>query len=340
MQFGLVLNCQHPIGDDMMRRLDEHLEQARAAREAGFDLVACIEHFLMPPYQMLAQAPFLARVAAEVEGMKIATAISLAALHNPVDLADVAATLDVISGGRLIFGVGLGYREVEFDAFGVPKAKAARIFEERLQIIKRLWTEDNITYQGHGFKLVNATAPLKPVQKPHPPIWIAANSHKAVQRAARLGHAWYINPHARLDTLREQWALYRKTLAEYGHPLPEHRPLRRELYIAASRKEALEIARPYIEQKYRVYVQHGQDKALPKGDALDLPFDELLRDRFVIGGPDEVIEELETYVRELEANFFVFRVQWHGMDQEATLRAIRLVGRHIIPYFKGKYGAS
>ena len=338
MQFGLFLSCQHPMGEDMTRRLDEHLEQTRVAREAGFDAVFYGEHFLMPPYQMLHEVTFLARVAAEAGDMKVGSGILLAALHNPVELADMVATLDVITKGRFIFGVGLGYREAEFDAFGVPKSQGAKIFEERLAIIKRLWTEDNVTYEGYGFKLVNATAPLKPVQKPYPPIWIAANNHKAIQRAARLGHAWYMNPHAKLSILQEQWALYKKTLAEYGNPLPEHLPLMKELYIAESDAEAEEIARPFIEQKYKVYVQHGQDKALPKTDALDLPYEELKQDRFVLGGPEQVIASLERYVRELGVNFLIFRVQWHGMDQDLTLRAIRLVGKHVIPYFKDKYG--
>lgn len=322
----------------MTVRLDEHLEQTRLAGEAGFDAIFYGEHFLMPPYQMLHQVTFLARVAAEAGHMKIGTGIVLAALHNPVEMADMVSTMDVITKGRFIFGVGLGYRDVEFDAFDIPRRKAVRIFEERLEIMKRLWTEDDITYEGYGFKLKNATAQLRPVQKPHPPIWIAANNHKAVQRAARLGDAWYINPHAKMDVLREQMALYKQTLAEHGKPLPKYFPLMKELYIAESLQEAEDIARPYIEAKYKTYVQHGQHEALPPTDTLDLPYEQLREERFVLGGPDEVIQQLECYVQELGVNFLVFRVQWHGMDNELTKRAIKLLGKHVIPYFKEKYG--
>lgn len=339
MRFGLFLSCQHPIGDDMVKRMDEHLEQTTLAGENGFDAVFYGEHFSMPPFQMLHQPAFLARVAAEAGTMQVGSGIFLLALHNPVELADLVATLDVITKGRFIFGVGLGYRQVEFDAFDIPKEKAAKIFEERLTIIKRLWTEDKIDYEGYGFKLSGASCTLKPVQKPNPPIWIAANNHAAVKRAARMGDAWYINPHAKMSILEEQMALYKATLAEVGKPLPAVLPLMKEVYLDENRKRAEEICRPYLENKYKAYVQWGQDKALPKNDALDLPFDQLVEDRFVVGDPDAVIRGLETYVERLGVNFLSFRLQWPGMSHEHAVKGIKLMGKHVLPYFKKKYGS-
>lgn len=338
MQFGLFISAQHPVGEDMVRRAKEHLQQVEAAREAGFDQIFYGEHFLMPPFQMLHQATFLSRCIAEAGHMKIASGIFLVALHNPVELADMAATLDILSEGRFVFGVGLGYRQEEFDAFGVPKERAAEVFEDKLQIIKRLWTEDNITHEGIGYKLVNATNPNRPVQKPHPPIWIAANNNRAVERAARMGDAWYINPHANMETLRKQVKLYNDTLIAEGKSLDVTRPLMKELYIAETAQKAIDVARPFLERKYKVYVDWGQSEALPKSDTLDQEFEKLAQDRFVLGGPDEVIRQLERYVQELGVNFLSFRLQWPGMDNESTLKAIKLVGEHVIPYFKEKYG--
>jgi alkanesulfonate monooxygenase SsuD/methylene tetrahydromethanopterin reductase-like flavin-dependent oxidoreductase (luciferase family) len=341
VRFGLFLSCQHPIGSDMVLRLDEHLKQTHLAGEAGFDAVFYGEHFLMPPFQMLHEATFLARVAAEAGPMHVGTGILLLALHNPVEVADMIATLDVITKGRFIFGVGLGYRDVEFDAFNVPRKEAARRFEERLMIIKRLWSdEEKIDYEGLGFKLTQATCTLKPVQKPHPPIWIAANNDGAVKRAARMGDAWYINPHAKMSVIEEQWRLYKATLQEVGKPLPATLPLMKELYVDETQARAEATARPYLENKYKAYVQWGQDKALPKTDALDLPFDELVEDRFVVGDPDYVIRSLENYVQKLGVNFLCFRLQWPGMEHDAAVRGIRLLGQHVIPYFKRKYGAG
>jgi alkanesulfonate monooxygenase SsuD/methylene tetrahydromethanopterin reductase-like flavin-dependent oxidoreductase (luciferase family) len=334
MKFGLSLSCQHPVGDDMVRRLDEHLEQTALARELGFDAVFYFEHFLMPEYQMLHQTTFLARIAAEAGHMHVGTGIMLLALHNPVEAADMIATLDVITNGKAIFGAGIGYRDVEFEAFGVEESNASAVFEERLNVIKRLWTEPEVNHEGNGFKLSAARSTLRPVQRPHPPVWIGANSNAAVRRAARLGDAWYINPHAKLSVLEEQMPAYRRALEEAGKGEPETLPLAREVFIGESNAEAMELARPYLEKKYGTYVDWGQDTVMPRGDALALPFEELARDRFLIGDPDTVANELHRYEEHLGANFVVLRFQWAGMDHGHVVEAIRLMGTEVMPRLK------
>ena len=103
--------------------------------------------------------------------------------------------------GNFVFGVGLGYREEEFEAFGVDYGTRGSRFEECLDVAIRLWTEDEVTHRGRHFTLTAASLLLKPVQKPHPPIWMAASGDPAVRRAARYGFAWLINPHASLANL-------------------------------------------------------------------------------------------------------------------------------------------
>ena len=131
--------------------------------------------------------PLLARLLAETERMRIITGIILLSLHKPLDIAEQLATLDVMSGGRLVFGAGLGYRDVEFKAFGTTAHERVQRLEENLDAIKRLWTEDDVSMKGSHFELDRATVSLKPVQKPHPPIWLGANADAAVRRAARAG---------------------------------------------------------------------------------------------------------------------------------------------------------
>jgi alkanesulfonate monooxygenase SsuD/methylene tetrahydromethanopterin reductase-like flavin-dependent oxidoreductase (luciferase family) len=331
MRLALSLSCQHPVGSDMKRHLDDHLEQARVAAELGFAGLFYFEHYLMPQFTMLHQPTFLARVAAEAGEMQVGTGISLVALHNPVELADAAATLDVITGGRFIFGVGLGYRQAEFDAFGVDKTRAAAVFERRLDLIKRLWTGDRVDAEADGLRLRGVTCTLRPIQRPHPPIWIAANSDAAVRRAARLGDAWFINPHSQIGVIERQLAGYREALAAAGKPSPGVLPLAREIFIAERADRARELARPHLEAKYRTYVDWGQDRVLPAGDALALPYEELVRDRFLIGDPGDVLHGLLDCEERLGANYVVARVQWAGMDPADALRAIRLLGREVIP---------
>jgi alkanesulfonate monooxygenase SsuD/methylene tetrahydromethanopterin reductase-like flavin-dependent oxidoreductase (luciferase family) len=178
--------------------------------------------------------PFLARLAAEAGEMTGVAGILLLALHNPVEVAECIASLDVIWGGNFVFGVGLGYREVEFDAFKVPRGQRLRRFEECLEIVKRLWTEDKVSVDTDVCTLTNVTLTCRPVQKPHPPIWFAANNDAAVRRAARLGDTWFVNPHATMASITRQMGLYRDELARPGKPLPAVGPLSSSAATASS----------------------------------------------------------------------------------------------------------
>src|SRR5207249_7095161 len=157
----------------------------------------------------------------------------------------------------------------------------------------RLLTEDVVDHHGAHFDLTNASLPLKPVQLPHPPVWMAASADPAVRRAARYGFSWLINPHASLGNVERQTALYRATLAEHGHRPPADVPIFKELSIADAREKALETARPYLEEKYRSYADWGLDRPMGEGERLSVPFEELAKDRFIVGTPEECSEEID-----------------------------------------------
>ena len=331
MKFGLIVSKQHPPGVSIVERFREHIEQVQAARDAGFDLIAMGQHYLSTPFQEMQTIPSLARLAAEAGTMRVAATVLLLPLHNPVDVAEQVATMDTICEGRFIFGIGLGYRDEEYEAFGVRREERVARFIEGLHVIKRLWSEEEVTHHGRFFHLTKARMALKPVQKPHPPLWFAANNHGAVGRSARMADAWVINPHAKLGILEHQMALYRKTLQEAGKPFPAELPMIKELYVAPDRKTAIQECRPFLEAKYKAYASWGQDKALPQGDSFDLAFEELVRDRFIIGDPDDCTRELRRYVDALGVNCFILRIQWPGMEQAKVLRTIKLLAERVMP---------
>src|SRR5262245_42590699 len=331
MKFGLIISKQHPPGVSMVERFREHVEQVRAARDAGFDLIVMGQHYASTPVQEIQPMPSLARLAADAGTMRVGATVLLLPLLNPVDVAEQVATLDVICEGRFIFGVGLGYREEEYEAFGIEGKERVPRFLESLQVIERLWTEDAVTHRGRYFQLTAARAVLRPVQKPRPPLWFAANNDGAVERAARMADAWVINPHAKLDVLKRQMVVYRKALASAGKPLPAEMPIIKELYVAPDRRTAIQECRPYLEAKYKAYAAWGQDKALPEGDSFDLAFEELVRDRFIIGDPDDCAREISRCAEVLGVNCFIFRVQWPGMEQAKVLRTIALLAERVIP---------
>src|SRR5438045_555916 len=118
MKFGVLLMPQHPRSDDSVRRFRETVQLAQAARDAGFDCVAAGHHYLSPPYQCLQSVPLLSRLAADTGSMDLCLSVLLLALLNPVQVAEDIASLDIMSEGRVVFGIGIGYREVEYEWFG------------------------------------------------------------------------------------------------------------------------------------------------------------------------------------------------------------------------------
>jgi alkanesulfonate monooxygenase SsuD/methylene tetrahydromethanopterin reductase-like flavin-dependent oxidoreductase (luciferase family) len=145
LTFGLFVRGQYHAGDDMRKRFEEVKAQVRLADQLGFSDLLTGMHYAAAPLQQYQMIPLLARLLAETERMRIITGIILLSLHKPLDIAEQLATLDVMSGGRLVFGAGLGYRDVEFKAFGTTAQERVQRLEENLLAIKRLWTEDDVS---------------------------------------------------------------------------------------------------------------------------------------------------------------------------------------------------
>ena len=303
----------------------------RLARDLGFDLITFGQHFLLNEFQAIQPAIAAARLAAEAGTMRVGLTIYLLPLLNPVAIAEEAASLDVITDGRFIFGIGLGYREEEDNAFGLGPGERVSKLRAHLDVIKKLWTGVPVDYESAYCRLNGATMALRPVQQPHPPVWVAANNDRAVERAAEIGDTWVINPHATLATIARQMGLYRAALERYGKPFPDELPLMREICVAESREAAMRLARPSLEQKYRAYVAWGQQRALPSDDDMTQAFDELLRDRFIMGSPEECADEVQRCIDETGANTMIFRVTWPGMPQEGIVNSLRLLAEGVRP---------
>jgi probable F420-dependent oxidoreductase len=332
MRLGLGLSVQHPPEDPQATRFAEHLAQVRAARAAGFSHVWASQHYLSAPYSYFQPLPTLGRVAAEAGDMSLGTGVLLLPLHAPVDVAEQIATLDVITGGRFIFGVGLGYRDVENAALGVdPRARVGRL-EESIEVLERLWSGEPVSYQGKHFLLRDVRISLRPLQQPRPPIWLAANADAGVKRAARLADAWLMNPHSTLPTLERQLERFHETRDALGRPPARAIPLIRECYVAPDARTALAEARPFLEDKYAAYRAWEQDKALPAGESFAHDFATLTRDRFLIGDAERVREEIARYQERLGITDLIVRVQWPGMDPARVLRSIRLLGDEVLPF--------
>jgi len=331
-QFGLVVRGQYPAKDDPVQRFNETIAMAKRANALGFDSITKTSHYSSHPFQMLQQVPLLARFTAEAPNMRLNAGIVLLALPTPLDVAENFAAIDVMSGGKLIFGCALGYREVEFKAFGVPMAERVKRFEQNLVAVKRLWTEEKVSMKAGHFELDEASCLPQPVQKPHPPIWIGANADAAIERAARLGDCWYINPHQAVATIDRQMDLYKRALDKAGKPFPSELPMRRELFVARTRQEAMRLCAPYLGAKYAAYAQWGQDKNMAADDNnLNQAFEELAGDRFIIGSPDEVAAQILAIHRKTGVNHLVMSIEWAGMPQSLVADTMQMIAEEVRP---------
>jgi len=332
MKVGLFVTNQQTLDTDMVNALDEQFAMVHLARDRGWDSLMSGQHYLNEgDNKQLQMVPFLARLAAEAGEMTIGLGILLLNLHNPVYTAETVATLDIIARGNFIFGVGLGYRDVEFDAFGVPKGERVKRFEEYLTLIQRLWTEDRVSYVGPGCRLENVRMNIRPVQKPRPPIWMAANNDPAVKRAARMADAWFINPHATIETIRRQMAVYRAELKAAGRGAQRELPIVKEVYCAKDRATALQMAGPYLLAKYRDYAKWGQDKVMPDNTDFSRSLEELIEGRFILGSPEDCYCGLKPYWEEFGVNHIIIRTHWAGMPLSLALASMRLISDELLP---------
>lgn len=323
-RLGLFLSAQHPPETPAAEGLAIDLELVRQARRLGFRTLMTGQHFLTTSTTKIQTVPLLARLSAEADGMTLATGILLLGLLNPVEAAEHLASLSVLSGGRLVAGVGLGYRTEEFRAFGAPGHDRASVFEAKLDVVRRLLAGERVTASGPGYDLDGARLELRPDQPP--PIWMAANRDAAVARAARLADAWLINPHGRISELAAQVDLFHATRTEAGSPPVPGLPIVREICVAPTDEEAEALAARHLAAKYATYVRWGQDTALPDTDTLRRPWQSLNADgRFIVGSPETCARQVTDLTDRLGITDLICRCHWPGMPAADALRSLELL---------------
>ena len=325
MKLGLYMATQWPKGADIGQEIANLCEQTRAAKNNGFETIMVGQHFLTEPLQMVQAEPLIARLAGEATGLELGIAVVLLPMMSPVMVAEYAASLDWLTGGNYILGLGVGYRPEEFQGLGAPMADRGERFEEALHVMKRLWTEDIVEHHGKHFTVPGVGASIRPVRPDGPSIWIGGEANVAVRRAGRLGYPWVIAPSATFDGIRERNAIYDSARVEAGHPQPPRRPVIRECVIGATREQALETALPSLLGKYESYASWGQKDA--NSSSFRDQFDGFMAERFLIGDEAEVADQMARYRDELGVDQILVRLQWPGLEQRHVLAALERMGR-------------
>jgi alkanesulfonate monooxygenase SsuD/methylene tetrahydromethanopterin reductase-like flavin-dependent oxidoreductase (luciferase family) len=322
MEFGLLLG-DVPTSVEPRTQLDSLLRQTAAAQEAGFTLLAIGQHFLYGDVRWLQPIPTIARLAAEVDDhVRFATTVLIAPLYDPVLLAEELATLDILTGGRLVVGLGLGYRREEYRQLGVPWSERVARFEETIALLRQLWTKHEVTFTGRFWQLSLARPHLAPVQQPTPPIWIGANAPAGVRRSARLGDAWPIGPRMTVAQIKPLLDMYRNERASAGLDCGSQ-PIRREVVLGRDEAHARERFTEMTAQRFAGYAAREID-SLPGTS----PGHEA--SAAILGTPDSVRSQLTQLAESLPVGPVIVRAQWPDMSDANVESYLAQLGREVV----------
>lgn len=326
MDLGLGIVSQFDP-ETAMRPVAEHLRrQTERADAGGLDFVRVAEHHVTDDNYLLNETT--AAYLAEPSGDMTLDSMCLLPYHNPVRIAEYGATMDVLTGGRFRLTVALGYRPEEYAVFGVEDTEeAVGRLAEGVELIKRLWTEDSVTFGGDYHHVEDVSVNPKPLQDPRPPIYAGASNESSIRRAARIADGW-CGAHVPFDVVGAQVADFRDECEAVGEDKVVG--LTREVCVGETTDRALEMARDPLVRKYGSYSSWGQDDAIAD-DEFDREWADLSEDRFVVGDPDEVVAELERYRDAFDVDYVSMRTQWKGMDWADVHRSQQLLVDEVVP---------
>jgi probable F420-dependent oxidoreductase len=308
------------------------LEEVMRAEDLGFDSVWMEEHHSVTNHYWPSPLPVLAGFATRTSRVRLGTDILVAPFYHPVRLAEDTAMIDVMSGGRFVLGIAIGYKPDEFALYGAELEKRGARFEEQLAIMNGLWTRESVSFAGTYYRVEGRLEP-KPVTRPHPPVWIGGWGDITLRRAATLADNWVPGPTADLARLLagKQRFIANRRAAGRTDAVTEW-PLTRDVIIADTDREARELAEKHIMISYRKeYAGGWRHPFIDASIATDL--DALMKDRFLIGGPDQVIRALKPFVTEYGMTHLICRVFFPGMPHRHIMRELELIAKEVRPAF-------
>jgi alkanesulfonate monooxygenase SsuD/methylene tetrahydromethanopterin reductase-like flavin-dependent oxidoreductase (luciferase family) len=329
MQFGLFGSAQANSGDlppETGQGFRDYLDFNVEAEALGFHSSFLVEHHFTGWNQVSATLTLLTCVAMRTTTLRVGSAVMVLPWHNPALLAEQAATLDLVSGGRLDFGIGKGYRHSEFTGFQIPPEEAEARFEEAVEIITRAWTtRTRFSHRGRFWRFEDIVVEPPPAQKPHPPFWVAAGSAASIRKAAARGFNLILDQYASPEQIGERIALYRSERAAHGLPFDTMQvTVARQLYVARDRADAeAALARQAKYTQRTVDVSRSPGR---KGGSHVLAYADKpggTEENALYGTPDDICRQLER-LRGAGAEYVLLTVAG-GQEQ------LRRFAREIMP---------
>ncbi len=349
MEFGMFHEFQWSRGRTETEAFDQSFEQVDAAEEWGLDVMWLAELHTAPTRSVLSAPLNVATaIATRTKRIKIGTAVQVLPLCHPLRVAEEAATVDQISHGRLIFGVGRSGFPRTYQAYGIPYAESQERFAETLEILKRAWTEDSFSYEGKFFSFHNIHLVPKPYQKPYPELRIAVNSPDTFAAVGTLGYPIFVA--VRIGTLSElgpNIAAYRAAWRAAGHPGEGGVYLRAPVYVADTSERARDEAEESIMHFYRWLgdqlsasaFQSGAraiEQRAERGERLQtLTYADALRDKIIVGTPGDVTKRLMGLRDELGLDGILAEINCGSLiAHDKVMRALKLMCQEVMPAFR------
>jgi len=348
-EFGIFHEFARSAGQTDAETFAQSFAQVDAAERWGLDVVWLAElHFL--PERSVASAPLVlaSAIAARTRRMKIGIAVQVLPLCHPLRLAEEVATLDHISSGRLIFGVGRSGFPRTYEAYGIPYAESRERFAEVLAILEGAWREQRFSFEGSFYKYRNIAMVPRPLQKPHPPLRIAATSADTYPAIGAMGLPIFVA--VRLGTIEElgpNIAAYREAYRSAGHAGQGEVYLRVPIYVGETEASARADPEQSIMQFYRTLGQQVEESATragaraieqraERGQALQtIAYEDALRDKVIVGTPETVAMRLQDLTRKLGLNGVLAELNCGGLiANEKVMRSLQLMCEQVAPRFR------
>jgi alkanesulfonate monooxygenase SsuD/methylene tetrahydromethanopterin reductase-like flavin-dependent oxidoreductase (luciferase family) len=300
MQFAIFGSAQADSerpGAALGEGFHEFVEFNVEAEALGYSASFLVEHHFTGWNQVSATLQLLTWLAARKTTLRLGTAVLVLPWHNPVLLAEQAATLDLMSGGRLDFGIGKGYRHTEFEGFCIPPEEAQARFDEALEIILNAWTKrERFSHEGRFWRFKNVVVEPPPMQAPHPPLWTGAGSPDSIQRAAQRGLNLILDQFASTSMLRERIALFQAEAAACGRRFdPMQVVVARDMFVVDDEREReAAIERNNRAHQRTLSVSRAPGQARGSHILAYTHTAEQQRECPLIGTPDEIVAKLQT----------------------------------------------
>ncbi|MEA2638786.1 MAG: hypothetical protein QOF51_180 [Chloroflexota bacterium] len=349
LAFGLLDAFNEPEmdGPQAAAVYEEHIRGAQEAEQLGYRYYFFIEHQNATFTCVTSSNVYLTAIARGTSAIRLGAMVYQLPLHHPIRLAQDAAMVDQLSGGRLEFGIGYGTRVAEFAPWRLQFEDRREMGVEVMDVVLKAWTEDRVTHEGRFWSFDDAMSKPRPLQQPHPPVWVGAHSPASFEYAA--DHNFHVGQNIDVDeVVAQKFAYWREQWAMRGHPGP--RPMQllaRAVHVAETDEQARAEVEPALLRGMRgtVHVGTAQNRPAAERSATTDEFARVYQKTAesydfwidnglaIVGSPDTVIRKLEEQQRFVGYDVFLASHRINHLPPELARSSIQLFGRHVLPAF-------